>query len=58
MNYLIWMLLRAEHEPALLELEREEVAASLEGVRVMLVAFEEGPFMIAYDVSQLGRAEG
>lgn len=34
------------------------MAAGLEGVRVMLVAFEEGPFVIAYDVSQLRRAEG
>ena len=41
-----------------LELEGEQMAACLEGVRVMSIALEEGPLMIADDVCQLGRAEG
>ena len=48
---------RRGERAANLELEGEEVAAGLECMRVMAVALEEGPFMVAHDVGQLGRAE-
>ncbi len=40
-----------------LELEGKEVATGLESVRMVAVALEKGPFVIAHDVGQLGRAE-
>ena len=49
---------RGREGAADLELEGEQMAACLEGVRVMSIALEEGPLMIADDVCQLGRAEG